>query len=337
MCPVMIPRCMGCHQKSQEKHLTQSWVRGGRRAREWFSLLRIREGFLEEMFKMNPKGSTGANKTKDGVGKAFLAVGTVWTKKWRRAAAQERGGFIFKKGLAAENIIWECVMGGRGGRRDAAREHILDIGPAFQSLVFHQPTEQPHNMHRGDASSVWVHHCPPKSQPNDSSSISILLCRPLPSLSQPTASSHSWPSSERSDFPFPSQQLIHFSVTPKCSFLWNISGHKIEVFHSHHQTPAGSSSFLCRSGHESPPDQEDMSTWVMASPWTLSDVNSWFLHLTFFGEADPILTLPYPWVLLLSSNLIHLSTVSSNSGPFPAPALLTQPNHLLPPSQKLPL
>lgn len=77
MCPVMIPRCMGCHQKSQEKHLTQSWVRGGRRAREWFSLLRIREGFLEEMFKMNPKGSTGANKTKDGVGKAFLAVGTV--------------------------------------------------------------------------------------------------------------------------------------------------------------------------------------------------------------------------------------------------------------------
>lgn len=45
-------------------------------------------------------------------------------------------------------------MGGRGGRRDAAREHILDIGPAFQSLVFHQPTEQPHNMHRGDASSV---------------------------------------------------------------------------------------------------------------------------------------------------------------------------------------
>lgn len=76
-----------------------------------FPLLRIMEGFLEEgMFNTSPKGSRGATKAQDEVGKAFLAEGTAWTKKRGGTASSmgggwisNTGGLIFKTRLAAEN------------------------------------------------------------------------------------------------------------------------------------------------------------------------------------------------------------------------------------------
>lgn len=58
-------------------------------AREWFLLLKIREVLLEEMFKVSLRGSTGANKTQDDVGKAFLAKGTA-----QRNEDQQHGGGV---------------------------------------------------------------------------------------------------------------------------------------------------------------------------------------------------------------------------------------------------
>ena len=68
-----------------------TWWEG---ARAWFLLLKIREGFLEEMFKMSLKGSAGANKTQDDVGKAFLAKGTAQ----RNEDQQHGGGWICNTG-----------------------------------------------------------------------------------------------------------------------------------------------------------------------------------------------------------------------------------------------
>lgn len=77
---MMILRGTGCQGRPEKGHFTQPWVPSGR-MREWFPLLRISEGFLEEVLKISPKGSSGVNKIQADVGKAFLEERTAQTKK----------------------------------------------------------------------------------------------------------------------------------------------------------------------------------------------------------------------------------------------------------------
>lgn len=66
--------------------------------REWFPLLRISKGFLEEVLKISPKGSAGVNKIQADVGKAFLEEQTAQRNKdqqqHRRRWMNNIGGFV---------------------------------------------------------------------------------------------------------------------------------------------------------------------------------------------------------------------------------------------------
>lgn len=66
--------------------------------REWFPLLRISKGFLEEVLKISPEGSAGVNKVQADVGKAFLEEQTAQRNKdqqqHRRRWMNNIGGFV---------------------------------------------------------------------------------------------------------------------------------------------------------------------------------------------------------------------------------------------------
>lgn len=66
----MIQMCTGCEERPEDEHLIRPWVCGGREAREWFPLLRIWEGFLEEeMFKQVPDDTEKLLRHKMGLAK----------------------------------------------------------------------------------------------------------------------------------------------------------------------------------------------------------------------------------------------------------------------------
>lgn len=142
-------------------------------------------------------------------------------------------------------------------RRDAGREHILDVCPTFHSLLLshvlvHQLTEQPHNVHREmlvlcESPSRSVTHCP-SCQPPGSYSFLIFL-RALwssPSVSSTANPLHCNPQMFHSLISL--VLLSHPSRHYRCTHIFVITKSK---------PPAPT--FLLRSGRGSPPDQVDSS------------------------------------------------------------------------------
>lgn len=241
----------------------------------------------------------------------------------REGRVSNTGGLILKKGLAAENSVWKCLRC-KEGKEKRCRQgtHTWLLSSISQPIVFTGiVSSAPQSSLMKFIEEMLVYRWSSDYQPNGLPSISILLCNTdclTPHLSSLNC-----------------QGLTHSDLLHQCNpqmfpflgiYLWplilvTMVAPRIFII-TKFKPPALTS--LLRSGHKSPSDQVDTSTWessrhltkyvqmwthdLFTSPSLLAAV------LIFFGKLDPVLTLPslsigkpinYPWVHLIPSTLIN--------------------------------